>query len=156
MLRLAGREADGAIVNWLSADDVRRVAPIVHQAGDGGPREIVARIFVAPVADPETARGIARRAITSYLNVPVYAAFHEWLGRGERLAGMWDSWRAGDRKAALAALPDDLVDELVVWGTPEACREHIERYRANGVDTPMVALLPGADPVQAMRDLAPR
>jgi hypothetical protein len=33
MLRLAGREADGAILNWLSADDVARVAPIVQQAG---------------------------------------------------------------------------------------------------------------------------
>ena len=156
MLRLAGRDGDGAIVNWLSADDVRRVAPIVHAAGGGAAKEIVARIFVAPIADPEVARGIGRRALTAYLNVPVYAAFHEWLGRGERLAGMWRAWQAGDRKGALAAIPDDVVDELVVWGTPEACREHIERYRANGVTTPMVALLPGADPDQAIRDLAPR
>ncbi len=29
MLRLAGREGDGAIVNWLSADDVKTVAPHV-------------------------------------------------------------------------------------------------------------------------------
>ena len=35
-------EADGAIVNWLSAEDVARVAPFV------GDKEIVARIFVAP------------------------------------------------------------------------------------------------------------
>jgi probable F420-dependent oxidoreductase len=156
MLRLAGREADGAIINWLSADDVRRVVPIVTGAGDGSRKEIVARIFVAPIADPETARGIARRAVAAYLNVPVYAAFHEWLGRGDRLAGMWERWRAGDRRAALDAVPDDVVDELVVWGTPEACRRHIERYRANGVDTPMIALLPGCDPAQALRDLAPR
>ncbi|MGH9118136.1 MAG: LLM class F420-dependent oxidoreductase [Acidimicrobiales bacterium] len=156
MLRLAGREGDGAIVNWLSADDVRRVAPIVQRAGDGPYKEIVARIFVAPIADPDTARAIGRRAIAAYLNVPVYAAFHEWLGRGDRLGGMWSRWRAGDRKGALAAISDDLVDELVVWGTPDACREHIERYRAKGVNTPMVALLPGADPAQAIRDLAPR
>src|SRR5512132_407439 len=35
MLRLAGREGDGAIVNWLSADDVATAAPIVHRAGYG-------------------------------------------------------------------------------------------------------------------------
>src|ERR671916_2071807 len=29
MLRLAGRDGDGAIINWLSADDVSTVAPIV-------------------------------------------------------------------------------------------------------------------------------
>ena len=33
MLRLAGREGDGAIINWLSADDVRTVAPIVRAGG---------------------------------------------------------------------------------------------------------------------------
>jgi probable F420-dependent oxidoreductase len=156
MLRMAGREADGAIINWLSADDVSRVAPIVRDAGGGEVREVVARIFVAPIADPDTARMVGRRALTAYLNVPVYAAFHRWLGRGERLAGMWESWRAGDRKGALAAIPDDVVDELIVWGTPEACREHIARYVANGVTTPMIALLPGIDPATAIHDLAPR
>src|SRR5438045_2458447 len=29
MLRLAGREGDGAIINWLSADDVKQVVPEV-------------------------------------------------------------------------------------------------------------------------------
>src|SRR3954462_7208102 len=35
MLRLAGREADGAIINWLSPDDVRKVAAYVHEGGEG-------------------------------------------------------------------------------------------------------------------------
>src|SRR5262249_27664305 len=34
MLRLAGREADGVILNWLSADDVAAVVPLVR---DGNP-----------------------------------------------------------------------------------------------------------------------
>src|SRR5918996_2121438 len=50
MLRLAGRESDGAIVNWLSAEDVATVAPIVQKAG-GGDKEVVARIFVCPSDD---------------------------------------------------------------------------------------------------------
>jgi probable F420-dependent oxidoreductase len=163
MLRLAGREGDGAIVNWLSADDVATVAPIVHAAaepdtsGRGTDREIVARIFVAPTDDADTVRGMGRFAIAAYLNVPVYAAFHEWLGRGDRLGEMWRLWKEGDRKAALAAIPDDVVDELIVWGSPEACREHIQRYVDNGVTTPALALLPfGIDARQAIRDLAPR
>ena len=157
MLRLAGREGDGAIINWLSADDVTTVAPIVHQAGGGEPREVVARIFVAPTDDASTVRAMGRYAIAAYLNVPVYAAFHDWLGRGEMLADMWRLWKEGDRQAALAAIPDSLVDELIVWGTPEACREHIQRYVDNGVTTPALALLPfGTDARQAIRDLAPR
>src|SRR5580658_5020890 len=112
MLRLAGREADGAIINWLGADDVTKVVP---EVGPG--KEIVARIFVFPSEDISTVRAVARRMIAAYLNVPVYAAFHEWLGRGPLLEGMWKAWKAGDRKAALAAIPDEVVDALVLHGS---------------------------------------
>jgi probable F420-dependent oxidoreductase len=152
MLKLAGTEGDGAIINWLSADDVKQVAPIV-----GDDKEIVARIFVCPSEDSDTVRNFGRFAIAAYLNVPVYAAFHEWLGRGDDLKGMWDAWKAGDRKAATAAIPDHVVDQLIVHGSPAACREHVQRYIDNGVTTTSLAVMPfGVDIRQAIRDLAPR
>jgi probable F420-dependent oxidoreductase len=155
MLRLAGREADGAIINWLSAEDVATVAPYVHEGGPG--KEIVARIFVLPIDDAEVARQTGRFLITAYLNVPVYAAFHEWLGRGEALGPMWEAWRAGDRKAALAAIPDEVVDQLIVHGSPEACRAHVQRYVDNGVTTPVLAVIPSAaDLGESIRSLAPQ
>ena len=90
------------------------------------------------------------------MNVPVYAAFHEWLGRSELLGGMWSHWKAGDRKAALEAIPDEVVDSLVIHGAAEECREHIERYREAGVTTPAIAILHADDLRVAVRDLAPR
>ena len=158
MLKMAGREGDGAIINWLSAEDVKTVAPIVHAEGEkqGKTKEIVARIFVCPSTDAEKVREQARFAIAAYLNVPVYAAFHQWLGR-EKLQGMWDAWAAGDRKAALAAIPDEVVDELIIHGSPEECREHVQRYVEAGVDTPALSIMgfAGVDTRQAIRDLAP-
>jgi len=151
MLRLAGREADGAILNWLSAEDVATVAPEV-----GAGKDIVARIFVCPTEDTSRARTVGRIGIAAYLNVAVYAAFHEWLGRGPLLEPMWSAWRAGDRKAAVAAIPDEVVDALIVHGSPEECRAHVQRYVDNGVTVPVLALLPGADDLQtALEGLAP-
>ena len=152
MLRLAGREGDGAIINWLSAEDVKTVVPHV-----GEDKEIVARVFVLPTEDLDVVRVVGKRAIAAYLNVPVYAAFHEWLGRGELLAPMWSAWKAGDRAAAVAAIPDSLVDELIVHGSGAECREHLARYAANGVTTPAPAILGlGAEHLRdAMRALAP-
>src|SRR5829696_8222328 len=148
MLQLAGRESDGAILNWLAPGDVGTVTPYVHAGGPG--KEIAARIFVAATADTQAAREIGRRALA------VYRAFHEWLGRGERLAPMWAAWAVGDRKGALAALDDDLVDELVVHGTPEACRERVLQYVEAGVHTPILALLPvGGDLRGTVRGLGP-
>lgn len=152
MLRLAGREGDGAIINWLSAEDVKQVVPHV---GEG--KEIVARIFVLPTEDRDAVRYVGRRAIAAYLNVPVYAAFHEWLGRGEMLKPMWDAWKARDRAAALEAIPDELVDDLIVHGSPQQCREHLQRYVDAGVTTPAPAILGSGESLrQVIRDLAPR
>jgi probable F420-dependent oxidoreductase len=152
MLRLAGREGDGAILNWLSAEDVRRVAPIVREFGSE--KELVARIFVCPSEDEEEVRRNARRFIAAYLNVPAYAAYQEWLGRTDQLGEMWRAWREGDRKAALAAIPDEAIDELIVHGSPQSCREHLQRYVDAGVDTPVVKLMPwGIDEVDALEAL---
>ena len=151
MLRLAGREADGAILNWLSAEDVSKVVP---EVGPG--KAIVARIFVCPTEDVERARYVGRIGIAAYLNVAVYAAFHEWLGRGPLLEEMWAAWRGGDRKAALSAIPDQVVDALVVHGSPEQCRAHVQRYVANGVTIPVLAVLPGGDDLATVvENLAP-
>jgi probable F420-dependent oxidoreductase len=139
MLRLAGRESDGAILNWLSAEDVRKVVPHVEEGRSEAP-EIVARLFVIASTDTEAVRAQAKRSIAAYLNVPVYAAFHEWLGRGPVLETMWSAWKAGDRKAALAAVPDALVDELFIYGTPEQCASRIADYVRAGVTTPMISL----------------
>jgi len=117
----------------------------------------VCRIFVCPSDDPEVVRPAARFAIASYLTVPVYAAFHEWLGRGEQLAPMWSAWKAGDRAAAVEAIPDSLVDELIVHGSGAECRAHLARYAANGVTTPAPAILGlGTEHLRdALRALAP-
>src|SRR5256885_1822269 len=149
-----------AIINWLSADDVAKVVPEVqagHQAaGKQGSPEIVARIFVCPSEDANTVRNFGRMAIAAYLNVPVYAAFHEWLGRGPQLKAMWDNWRAGDRKAATASIPDEVVDDLIIHGSPAECRAQVQRYIDNRVTTTPLAIMPfGTDGRQAARDLAP-
>jgi probable F420-dependent oxidoreductase len=151
MLRLAGREADGAIINWLSAEDVKTVVPIV-----GNDKAVVARIFVCPSEDTEQVRAVGRMMIAAYLNVEVYAEFHRWLGRGPLLEGMWSAWASGDRKAALKEIPDDVVDDLLVHGSPAHCRETVQRYVNNGVTVPVLAIVPvGIDLRQAVRAMAP-
>jgi probable F420-dependent oxidoreductase len=151
MLRLAGREGDGAIINWLSADDVPKV---VSEVGPG--KEIVARIFVFPSEDSDTVRMVGRRMVAAYLNVPVYAAFHEWLGRAPLLEGMWSAWKAGDRKGALEAIPDEVVDSLVIHGSPQQVRSQVQRYMDNGVTTAALAVVAaGIELRQAVRHLAP-
>ncbi len=152
MVKLAAAEAGIAITNWLAPTDVPKVR------GVAGPDcELVARIFVLPTADTGTARAIGKRVLAAYLTVPVYAAFHEWLGRGDQIAPMLTAWTAGDRRGALEKIPDDLVDELVIHGPAEYCRDRVAQYHAAGLDTPAIAILPtpGIDLPDVIAKLAP-
>lgn len=152
MLRLAAREADGAITNWLAPEDVRTVR---GELGDGP--ELLARLFVCPTEDAAEARAIGRWMIAAYMTVPVYKAFHEWLGRGDALKPMNEAWAAGDRKGALEVIPDEVVDDLIVHGSPAACRDRIREYVGSGLTTPILAVVPGGSlaPAEAVRALAP-
>jgi probable F420-dependent oxidoreductase len=152
MLRLAAEEADGAITNWLSAADVEQV-----RAALGPEPELVARLFVCPTEDVEAVREQARRNVAAYLNVGAYRKFHEWLGRGDELGDMWAAWQAGDRKAALRAVPDRVVDDIFIHGTPSACRAQIQRYFDHGIDSATLFIFPwgGVDMDEALAALAP-
>jgi probable F420-dependent oxidoreductase len=154
MLRLAAREADGVILNWVSPQDVKRIAAIVHEENPAA--EIVARIMVCPSAETAMVRAAVRPLVSGYLTVPVYRSYQAWLGHGDALTAMWDAWDAGDRKAATAAVPDEVVDAVCVHGSPGECREQIAGYVSSGVTTPVLALLPiGLDIRDAARRLAP-
>ena len=138
MLALAGREADGAILNWLAPADVPRCVEAI-----GNPDAlVVARIFVCPTADAEFARAAARRMIAGYLTVPAYAEFHRWLGRAASLESLWTLWEKGERAAAAASIPDEVVDALVIHGDARHCRAQVQAYVDAGVDVPVLAVQP--------------
>jgi hypothetical protein len=94
--------------------------------------------------------------IAAYMTVPAYAAFHAWLGRGEAMRPMQAAWAAGDRKRALEVISDQVVDDLIVHGAPQACRERVAEYQAKGLDTPVIAVVPppGADVTDLVRRLS--
>ncbi|MFD8124169.1 LLM class F420-dependent oxidoreductase [Streptomyces albidoflavus] len=152
MLRLAAAEADGVITNWIAPGDVPKIRA---EVGDGP--ELVAPVFVCVTEDARAARRVGRMVISRYLTVPAYRAFQDWLGRTELLAPMHRAFEAGDHWRAGLALPDAVVDQLIVHGSAEECRARIRAYTENGLDTPLIALLPvdGDDPLAQVEALAP-
>jgi probable F420-dependent oxidoreductase len=145
MLRVAGEVGDGVILNWLSAADVPKSVAVVREAArqagrDPAAVEITARLLIhvdppGPASDP----GV-RRYVTAYLNVPVYRAFQEWLGRAAVLGPMWEAWRAGDRTTAVAAVPETVMNDLIIRGSMDEIGAHVDRYLDAGIDTAFLAL----------------
>ena len=168
MLKVAGEVGDGVVLNWNSPEDVPKSVAIVREAARKAGRdpeaiEVTARLTVnLDTPGPESDQ-IIRRHIAAYLNVPVYRAYHEWLGRAPALRPMWDKWAAGDRKGAVAAVPSTVVEELIVRGPPPAIRARVQRYLDHGIDTAFLQFQTNdSDPARrralvldAMRALAP-
>jgi probable F420-dependent oxidoreductase len=154
MLSLAGREADGAILNFVTPEEAARCAQLVR--AHGAHKEIAARIFVCPTTDADAVRRIARFSLAVYLAAPAYRAQQEWLGNAHLLKESWDRLAAGDFRGARAALSDEVVDRYYIHGSADYCRERIAAYHDAGVDTPIIGLLePPLDPREAARLLAP-
>ena len=168
MLKVAGEVGDGLILNWNSPEDVPKSVAIVREAARKAGRdpdaiEVTARLSVnLDTPGPESDQ-IIKRHIAAYLNVPVYRAYHEWLGRTPALQPMWDKWAAGDRKGAVAAVPSTVVEELIVRGPLPAIRARVQRYLDHGIDTAFLQFQTNdSDPARrralvlgAMRALAP-
>jgi probable F420-dependent oxidoreductase len=160
MQQLAASHADTLITGFLAASDIARVRANAERADRQRPLpfEILVGVFIQPAgADADLN---ARRCVAQYLNTPPYAAQQRWLGRGDSLAPMWELWAAGDRRAALAAIPDALLAELVVAGDPAECAHQVARYLdagAAGVNlmmTPSVSPMPAADQVTFLAAVA--
>jgi probable F420-dependent oxidoreductase len=168
MLHFAGEKGDGVITNWLGADDVPQVvraacAGAMTAGKDPKQLEVVCRVPVILDAPSEETDTGLRRSFCSYMNVPAYANFQSWLGHGEPLQPMWEAWSSGDRKAAVAAVPEDRMHEIFVQGSPEKRREHIQRFYDGGVDVAIYHFSTHElDParrkeiiLQGIRDMAP-
>ena len=169
MLRLAGAESEGVIINWLGAKDVPQVVAEARKGAERAGRDpqaldVVCRIFVCVTQEDALVDFMGRRMVAAYLNVPVYAQFHEWLGNADALRPMWDAWRGGDRKTATSVIPRTLIDEILIHGDADTCMKKIQQYVDNGVTVPVLNFLPSTgDPKQSaeqsiamMRALAPR
>ncbi len=141
MLKLAADEADGAFSNWLPLSGVGQVT-----AAFGAPeKELVCRFFCIPQA-PEEAMGLAKWMFAAYGTVGVYAEFFRWLGWGEQIDPMVAAWQAGDRAEALELVPEDLVREIFLFGTPEEMRDRAQEFVAAGITT--LVLTPIAEPAR--------
>src|SRR5919206_4126197 len=147
MLALAAELGDGAFTNFLPLSGT----PQVRDAFGAPDKELVCRFFCFPDSEEEAAPA-ARRMLVAYATVPVYTAFFRWLGWGERIDPMVAAWQAGDRRKALELVPEDLVREIFVFGSPEQMRARLDEFAAAGISTFVLSAMCGPEDVPAFID----
>ena len=144
MLELAMERADGAFTNFLPLAGLPKVTAQLDTAPQGF--ELLCRFFCIP-GEREQVEPLARFMFSSYITVPVYEAFYRWLGYGEQIDPMVEAWKVGDRKAAAAAAPWEVIEDTFVFGTPEQMKERIGAFVDGGVTLPILTMIVTPDQV---------
>lgn len=147
MLRLAGEIADGVLLAWLPARQVAAsVAEIAKGAALAGRRveDIDIGCYVHTLVKPNREQALAqlRHVLVGYCQANTYIQGFRRFGYGDVLDEILARWQAGDRTGAEQAIPDRMVEELFVFGTPTDCHAQLDRFVDAGVQHPIVAAPP--------------
>jgi probable F420-dependent oxidoreductase len=153
MLELAVERASGAFTNFLPLGGLPKVTGQLNGAPEGF--ELLCRFFCLP-GEREAVEPLARFMFSSYITVPVYAAFYRWLGYGEQIEPMISAWDSGDRQAAAAAAPWELIEEMFIFGSPDEMAERIGAFAEGGITLPILTPITTPDKLgELIEALAP-
>jgi alkanesulfonate monooxygenase SsuD/methylene tetrahydromethanopterin reductase-like flavin-dependent oxidoreductase (luciferase family) len=120
------------------------------EAAGRDPDEVDIACYVRTCVTDDAAptREHLRRELTGYVPVPTYRNQFLTAGYADEVLRALERWNAGDRKGAVAEVPDRMVEEINALGSAEACRRQLDAFRDAGVTHLIVApWSAGADPV---------
>ena len=148
-LQLTGELADGWLPIWMHCEQLPQIKQPLAAAAEAAGRSIgdittAPQILCCATDDGDAlaeATAQARAHMAFYIGGMgqyYYDLFCRYGYRAQSDA-VRAAWAEGDRSKAAAAITDEMIDSITVIGSPADCRRKMDRFRANGVDMPIVA-----------------
>jgi F420-dependent oxidoreductase-like protein len=158
---LTAEIADGWLPVFYSPEHAGEVWGDAVAAGIAASGDTAKSFDIAPSAavaigdDADAARNHLRATIALYVGgmgakgKNFYAELVTRYGYGDAAETVQDAYLSGDRWAAMAAIPDNLVDAMNLVGSAEQVSDRIDVYRDAGATT----LLVNTDSIDTLRAL---
>jgi 5,10-methylenetetrahydromethanopterin reductase len=147
MLELAGRIADGVILNLMTPAQAGAAARAVRASAQAAGRdpssvEIACVLHCCLAATGQDAAAAARGIVLRYVMHPAAPRLFGELDGGPSLLGVRELVLAGDRAGAADAVPQQVADGFVARGGADECLARVTEYAAAGVDLPVLFPVP--------------
>jgi len=146
MLELAGRIADGVILNLMTPAQAGAAVSVVRASAKAAGRDPesveIACVVHCCLGSDGLAAAAARAAVLRYVMHPAAPRLFGELDGGPSLRGVQELVLAGDRAAAADAVPQQVADGFVVHGGADECIARASEYTAAGVDLPVLFPMP--------------
>lgn len=154
-LALTGAMADGWLPIWMHCERLGQVRePLDKAAAAAGraPSAVVTapQILCCASADEAIIADAARQArahMAFYIGGMgqyYYDLFCRY-GYQTECDALRRAWSEGNRGKAAAVITDEMIDNITIIGTPEDCRSKLARFRAHGVELPLVSFPHGTN-----------
>ncbi|MBW2267245.1 MAG: LLM class F420-dependent oxidoreductase [Deltaproteobacteria bacterium] len=147
-LRCSGEVADGVMPVWMSPDQPETIFGSVREGiakAEGGKSledfDVAPFVSVVLADDIEKARMPIKVGLALYIggmgarDKNFYNDYAKRLGYEAAAKQIQDLYLDGKRAEAVAAVPDELVDEMHLVGPKERIAERFERWKASPVKT---------------------
>ena len=145
MARLAGEVADGIIYHHVPIghlpDSIRVVKEAAAAAGRPAPL-VAAYARIAMTDNLSEARAMGRDITREFYRFPFYQRLYEQGPFEYEAARIRIALERGDDDTAYELISDEFMDDYLVLGDAQRCREQLERFQAAGVDVLLFAPLP--------------
>lgn len=141
MLKLATEIADGAILYLRPLDELKKTSrKITSQNPDF---DVGCQIITAVSHDSESAIKRAKSTISFYVAVSrVYREFLAGCGYTSETSAIAAEYTKTKIPQNPSLVPDSMVDDLAICGTPESCRTQLRRFVDAGVTHPILQFNP--------------
>ncbi len=141
MLRLAGRIADGVLLNYIPAS---HVGEAIAEVRKGGKASILAYVHAA-VGDLERVARSARRDLFNYAMADGYARMFRAAGFADEVDEVRARQAARDRDGALAAVSERMIQAIDFVGDAAGVADFVRGYVDAGVEYPILMPMPWGD-----------
>ncbi len=144
MLRTTGEVADGLVGHPLYsrkyiAEFIRPNIEVGARRTGRDPKDIdITTLLITAIShDREQAIRDAKNQIAFYASVKSYEGILNMHGWEEQKLAIWKNFKTFNLPKMAAAVTDDMVEQIAIAGTPEECREQIEKWK-DIVDLPIL------------------
>ena len=160
-----GRIADGWVPTFWPykhlRDGIAMIEAGARAAGrDPSAIEVAPFVAIIPMEDVAAAHAMIKPLVSFYIGGmgTYYHALFCRYGFKENVDQVRELYNSGDRRAAAAAVSNELLDAISICGSAAYCRERMAEWQENGVGT-FLMNLPTGVPVeiteQVLKALAP-
>jgi alkanesulfonate monooxygenase SsuD/methylene tetrahydromethanopterin reductase-like flavin-dependent oxidoreductase (luciferase family) len=142
-VEIAARYADGVLLMLPTVGFVKDAKAAVLETlerREGAPSQfrVACHLVTCVSRERAEAEAAARSAVAYFVTVGIYRESFKRLGFRSEVEELNATIETKGQKVAAEKVPKEMLDELVVYGTPSDCRAKIARYVEAGVDEPVI------------------